>query len=291
MLPIPYESHYLNTNGIQLHTIQAGPTDGPLIVLLHGFPEFWYAWRKQIPFLVNLGYRVVAVDQRGYNLSDKPSEIRAYTLDELAADIFGILPALGREKMILVGHDWGGAVSWWFASKYPEVLEKLIVLNIPHHAIMKRTLLGSFKQKFRSSYMFFFQIPKLPEYLLSLGNYSIFATVLKKSSLPKTYSAEELLQYRKAWSQPKAIFSMLAWYRALVKAPSKRPENRRISVPTLLIWGKQDLFLGSEMAQPSIDLCDRGFLRFIPKATHWVQHEQPDQVNSLINTFLKATAI
>ena len=150
---------YIETNGIRLHVAQAGSDDKPLVILLHGFPEFSYGWRKQIPYLVEAGYRVWAPDQRGYNLSDKPEGLAAYSIDELAADVIGLIDAAGEKKVFLVGHDWGAAVAWWVAAKYPERLKKLITLNVPHHSVMRKTLRSNFSQLRKSWYIGFFQIP------------------------------------------------------------------------------------------------------------------------------------
>ncbi len=226
-------------------------------------------------------------DQRGYNLSDKPRGIAAYTMDELAADVAGLVAASGREKVFLVGHDWGAGVAWWVAGKYPQLLQKLVILNLPHGSIMQQNLRGNFKQLRKSWYVFFFQIPWLPEKLLRRRNWKMLIDSLVKSSRPGTFSAEELQGYREAWDRPDALKSMLNWYRAVIQKPPVSPANIRVTVPTLLIWGAQDKFLGREMAQPSIDLCDDGRLVFIEEATHWVHDEEPRRVNELMHDFLQ----
>lgn len=275
----------IHTNGIHLHVAQAGPGEGPLLILLHGFPEFWYGWRHQIPYLASAGYRVWAPDQRGYNLSDKPDGIAAYALDVLADDVIGLIEASGREKAFLVGHDWGAAVAWFAAAKYPNRIERMVVMNVPHGAVMKQHLRQNFAQLRRSWYIFFFQLPWLPEKLARLRNWHITARTLKNSSRPGTFTQNDLDAYRRAWSQPKACRSMLNWYRAILQKPPAPLKSNRITAPTLLIWGARDRFLGREMARPSIDLCDDGRLVFIEEATHWVQHEEAGRVNALIDTF------
>jgi len=281
------EHTYVTTNGIRLHVVEEGPRDGPLVLLLHGFPEFWYGWRRQIPYLAAAGCRVWAPDQRGYNLSDKPRGIAAYGLDALAADVVGLIDAAGRKKASLVGHDWGAAVAWHVAARYPERLEKLVVINVPHGAVMREHLRRSAAQRRKSWYIFFFQTPWLPEAVSRLGNWRLLAQALQKTSRPGTFSHADLALYREAWSQRRAFTSMVHWYRALFKQPPAAPVQRRISVPTLLIWGARDRFLGREMAQPSIDLCRDGRLVFVEEATHWVHHEEPDRVNALIDGFLR----
>lgn len=281
------EHQQITANGINLHVVQDGPSTGRLVILLHGFPEFWYGWRRQIPYLAAAGYRVWAPDQRGYNISDKPEGIAAYTLDELAADVIGLMDAAGEEKVFVVGHDWGAAVAWWVAAKYPARVARMVVINVPHGAVLTKHLRRNFTQMRKSWYMFFFQIPWLPESLARLKNWNMLAKSLKDSSRRGTFTNNDLDIYRQAWSQPKANTSMLNWYRAVMQKPPTPPENRRITVPTLLIWGAQDKFLGRELAQPSIDLCDDGRLVFFEEATHWVQHEEAGRVNELIDTFLR----
>ena len=278
---------FVETNGIRLNVVQDGPVDGPLVLMLHGFPEFSYGWKRQIPFLASAGYRVWAPDQRGYNVSDKPSGIAAYSLDELAADVVGLIDAAGREQVFLVGHDWGAAVAWWVAAKYPERLAKLVILNVPHGAVMREALRSNPVQRRKSRYIFFFQLPWLPERVLARQNWQRLVDSLTRTSRPGTFTAEDLDQYRQAWSQPHAVRSMLNWYRAMFQKPSKPPADARITVPTLLIWGARDKFLGRELAQPSIERCDDGRLVFIEEASHWVQHEEADRVNELIDTFLR----
>lgn len=278
---------FIETNRIRLNVAQDGPDEGPLVILLHGFPEFSYGWKKQIPALVSAGYRVWVPDQRGYNLSDKPEGLAAYSLDELAADVIGLIDAAGQRQAFLVGHDWGAAVAWWVAAKYPDRLKKMVVMNVPHGAVMSKHLRSNFAQLRRSWYIFFFQIPWLPEFLARLGNWKMLAELLKKSSHPDTFTDGDLDRYRQAWSQPKACKSMLNWYRSFVQKPPSPPASSRISVPTLLIWGAQDTAFGREMAQPSIERCDNGRLVFIEEATHWVQHDEAERVNQLVGTFLR----
>ena len=283
-----YEQAQIATNGVHLHVTQTGPQRGPLAILLHGFPEFWYGWRGQIPSLAAAGYRVWAPDQRGYNLSDKPRGMVAYNLDMLAADVVGLVDASGQERASLIGHDWGGAVAWWVAAKYPQRLERLVVINCPHGAVLRRHLRRSLAQQRRSWYMFFFQVPWLPEVVLRRANWRLLVRMLKESGTPQAFTATDLELYRRAWSQPGAVTAMLNWYRAMLQVPPEPAPRRPIEVPTLLIWGQQDKFLGQDMAQPSIDLCSAGRLVFVPDATHWVHLEQPDRVNTMLKEFLLA---
>lgn len=280
-----YRSRYVDTNNVRLHLIEAGPQEGPLLILLHGFPEFWYGWRHQIDAFAGAGFRVVVPDQRGYNLSDKPKDVAAYSLDQLSKDVIGLIDEAGHEKAYLVGHDWGAAVSWWTANRHPEKIIRLGILNAPHHKVMGQHLRRNRVQRRRSWYMFFFQLPWLPEMLMRLGNWSVAVRLLRMTGKTDTFSEADFDMYRQAWARPKAMTSMMNWYRAMMKVKAVRPADPRIHVPTLMLWGALDSALGSEMAQPSIDLCDQGRLIMLSEATHWVQHDAALQVNDLLLEF------
>ena len=286
MMEIRTQDKMIETNGIKLHIVQKGDSESPLVLLLHGFPEFWYGWRQQIDFLAGMGFRVVVPDQRGYNLSDKPKGIDAYRIDNLTLDIIGLIDALKYKKATIIGHDWGGMIAWQLAIKYPERLEKLIILNIPHPKVMKKTLLTSWRQKRKSWYIFFFQIPGFPELISSRIKFALLRKGLIKSSRRGTFSETDLKQYQEAWSKKNALRSMINWYRAAFRTMFEKSVKSYIDIPTLLIWGMKDFALISDMAQPSIDLCRKGRLVFIEEASHWVQHEEPDRVNSLIKDYL-----
>ncbi|MBN1665459.1 MAG: alpha/beta hydrolase [Anaerolineales bacterium] len=290
-MSIPLEHHRIITNGIRLHVVIAGPPGGKVVILLHGFPEFWRGWLKQIEPLVQAGYRLVVPDQRGYNLSDKPQGVSAYHIDTLAQDVIGLMDVVGQEKAVVIGHDWGAAVAWHLATHYPERVEKLAILNVPHPAIMVQTLRTSLTQLLKSWYMFFFQLPWLPEWLLGRNNAQGAAELLRRSGKPGTFTYEDLAEYRQACTQPGALTAMINWYRSSIRSGfgnSLRASRElpRIKVPTLMLWGKQDVALSHEMAQPSIDLCDDGKLVFFEDATHWLQHDKADEVNEQLLRFL-----
>jgi pimeloyl-ACP methyl ester carboxylesterase len=281
-----YETAYLETNGIKLHVVMAGPKEGQPVFLLHGFPEFWYGWRKQIPALAEAGYHVIVPDQRGYNLSDKPKGVRAYAIDKPVDDILGLMDLLGYEKINLIGHDWGAIVSWALAIWHPGRLHKLGILNVPHPAVMSNFLRrGDPEQLRRSWYFFTFQIPWLPEYLLSRNDWRRTVLALRGSGKIHTFTNEDINEYKRAWSQPGAMTAMLNWYRAARYLPKLLKETR-VKVPTLLIWGMHDAALNHRMARPSIDYCDDGKLVLFEDATHWVQHDEAESVNQLLIEFL-----
>ena len=286
MLPEGASERLVTTNGVRLHVVEAGPADGPLVVLLHGFPELWYGWRRQIEPLAEAGYRVLVPDQRGYNLSEKPRAVSAYRLDALAGDVVGLIENAGREKAAVVGHDWGGVVAWWLALTHAERLKRLAILNVPHPAVMRRHMLSSRRQLRRSWYIFFFQLPWLPEWFLRRRGFRNAVRALR-ASRPGTFSDADLEVYREAWGQPRALRSMVHWYRAALRAASRRPPSIRVSVETLMLWGCRDIALGREMAPPSIDLCDTGRLILFEKASHWLQHEEAESVTRLLLGFLE----
>ncbi|HEY5729833.1 MAG TPA: alpha/beta hydrolase, partial [Anaerolineales bacterium] len=280
------EHSYIETNGIKLHVVQAGPKSGVPVILLHGFPEFHYGWRKQIPAFVEEGCRVIVPDQRGYNLSDKPKGIKNYSTDILVEDIIGLIDALGYEKVNLVGHDWGAVVAWRLAIKYPEQLHKLSIMNAPHPAVTKKFLSRDFEQMRRSWYMMFFQLQWVPETILSTDNWRVITNTLRRSSKFNSFKDEDIEKYKAAWSQPSAMTSMLNWYRAAIRSRGERLDDVRVKVPTLMMWGIKDFALTHRMARPSMDYVDEGNLILFPEATHWVQHDAADEVNHYLIDFI-----
>jgi epoxide hydrolase 4 len=273
-------------NGVALHVVQAGPPDGPLVLLLHGCPEFWWGWRHQIGALARAGFLVWAPDQRGYGGSDRPARVQDYRIDTLAEDAAGLVAAAGRQAACVVGHDWGGGVAWWLALHRPELVTRLAVLNAPHPLAFRRALLTSPRQMLRSWYMALFALPRVPELLFSLRDGELMARALRNGSRPGTFTEEVLRPYRASWARPGALRGMFHWYRALVG--QRGPRAERVRVPTLLIWGARDVSLGRELAQPSIERCALGRLQLLETATHWLHHEEPTLVNELLRAHLCA---
>jgi epoxide hydrolase 4 len=270
--------------GIRLHYVEAG--EGPLVVLLHGFPEFWYSWRHQIPALAQAGFHVLAPDMRGYDLSDKPQSWRAYDAGLLAQDIAGLIRSFGEQSAFLVGHDWGAAVAYTLAMRHPEVVRRLAILNVPHPAHMLagfRTL----RQLRKSWYMFFFQIPRLPERLIARDHFSFAKRSLRTDS-KGVFSDEDLERYVEAWSQPGALTGMVNYYRAALR---RRPDTalaqmKPIEASTLVIWGMRDRYLGSELAAPGSEWVPNVRVEHIPEASHTVQNDAHERVNELLIEFL-----
>jgi epoxide hydrolase 4 len=275
---------YANINGVRLHYVEAG--EGPLVVLLHGFPEFWYSWRNQIDSLADAGFRVVAPDMRGYNLSDKPPAVKSYDADVLAADVAGLIRERGAERAFLVGHDWGAAVAWVTAMNHPDVVEKLAILNVPHPRRMLDGLRTP-RQLRKSWYMFFFQLPWLPERLERLGRHRFFRSALYDAK-PGAFSNEDIDRYVEAWEQPGALTGSINYYRAAFRNTPKQVEARikPVYAPTRVIWGENDRYIGRELAEPPrADVPNLDQVFRLPDASHWVQHDEPERVSELLIDF------
>lgn len=267
----------------------AGPKEGPAAVLLHGFPEFWYGWRKPIEPLAEAGFRVIVPDQRGYNRSSKPRGVASYTLGALVSDVIAIADQLGQKRIFLAGHDWGAAVAWSAALLHPERIAKLAIVNVPHPSVMRRFLSTRPRQMWQSWYILFFQTPWLPETIFSAFDFYLGRRALLRSSRPGTFSADDLAEYRGAWSEPGALTAMINWYRAAARYRT-RFADRIVRVPTRILWGERDKFLMSEMAVESLGYCAQGELFRFPEATHWLLHEEPAKVSELLVEFFDSAS-
>jgi pimeloyl-ACP methyl ester carboxylesterase len=275
---------------VSLHYVEAGSGDAPLVVLLHGFPEFWFGWRAQIASLAAAGFRVVAPDTRGYNLSSKPEGFKEYGVDLLAADIRGLIGELGAESALLVGHDWGGSIAWTVAMNHPEVVDRLAILNAAHPRRLSQGLKHP-SQLRKSWYFFFFATPGLPEEVVHLRDWHFFRHFLEDANPP--YTPEEIERYEEAWSQPGAAAGMINYYRASVRQSQKEAaaKLRPISAPTLVIWGERDSYLGSDLAEPERDdVPNLDRVERLPDASHWVHHDEAERVNQLLIDFFAPAA-
>ncbi|WP_266077256.1 alpha/beta fold hydrolase [Haladaptatus caseinilyticus] len=281
-------------NGVRLHYVEAG--DGPLVVLLHGFPEFWYSWRDQIPALADAGYHVVAPDLRGYNASEKPRGVGAYRLDELVGDVVGLIDQFDAEEAHVVGHDWGGAIAWEVASRHPDRVERLAILNAPHPDRF-RDVLRTPEQLRRSWYMFFFQLPWLPELFLSARDYTTIEEIFRDGTEnPDAFGESEVQRYVEAAAQPGALTGAINYYRALFRervpqelrtVVSGSRDDSDVSVPTLLIWGEEDTALGIELTEGLERWVPDIRVERLPDASHWVQNDEPERVNELLVEFFE----
>jgi pimeloyl-ACP methyl ester carboxylesterase len=273
---------FSDVNGVHLHYVEAGA--GPLVVLLHGFPEFWYAWRRQILPLAAAGFRVVAPDLRGFNLSGKPEAVAAYGLRTLVKDLHALIVSFGAARTSIVGHDWGAAVAWAFAMRHPEALERLAILNGPHPGSLLKGL-RSPRQLVRSWYMFFFQLPWLPEYAARRNGHALLLEPFRRLPAAARWDKAEEEAYQKAFEQPGALRAMINYYRAMFRAGSA-VRLKPIDSEVLISWGERDAYLGRSLAQPSAHWVPRARVEYLPEAGHFIQHEEPDLVNERLIDFL-----
>ncbi len=276
-------------DGVDLHVACAGPENGDPVVLLHGFPDFWFGWRHQIPALVEAGHRVYVPDRRGVNESDAPEGVSLYSLDDLAADALTVMNHATDEPVAVVGHDWGGAVAWWLATEFPERVDRVVAINAPHPVAMERRVFRDPLQALRSAYMGLFQVPEVPERLLEAANWRLLEAVLTSGTRQGAFDDAELYDYRQAWSRTGAE-SLLAPYRAAVRAPPEPPEPH-VAPPAAIMWGLEDPALSDALADDTADLCaDARTVRFTG-AGHWVHREAPETVNDLLVRFLDGESL
>lgn len=281
-----YDREYLcRVNGVELHVVEAGPEGGTPLLFLHGFPEFWYGWKNQIRFFASRGFRVIVPDQRGYNLSSKPVGVEFYKLGTLVKDIQELLTYLGLRDVFLAGHDWGGIVTWQLAVQHPELFKKVIVLNVPHPAALKSGF--SFIQVLKSWYIYFFQLPFLPEWMLKRKRFQKLVAMMGSTARGGTFKEYDMELYRQAWKG--SLKSMINWYRAMKYSREFRDHIRRpgiVHLPLLFIWGRQDATLSFKLAKASLQYCKDVKFLFFSDATHWVQHEKSEEVNDAIFNFI-----
>ena len=262
---------------MELHFVESG--SGPLVVLLHGFPEFWYSWRRQMPALASAGFRAVAPDLRGFNDSPRPRDVASYRLTHVITDVAELIERLGGQPCVLVGHDWGGLVAWYVAMSRPDLVRKLVVLNIPHPVPFLRELRNSTSQKLRMAYQLFFQPPFLPELVMPLLLPRLFPRL----------TSEEMAVYKKAWAKPGALRGMANYYRAIRKYRGElKPLIRRIDIPTLILWGEREPVFRPETLDGTEQWVPNLRIEKIARAGHFVQSDQPEIVNELLCEFARS---
>ncbi len=300
------EEKYVETNGVKLHTVIIGPDSGEPIILLHGFPDFWYGWKDVILGLKD-EFKLIVPDMRGYNLSDKPEGIDNYAIDLLVDDIKGLSEALNLGKFYLAGHDWGGPVAWGVAEKYPELIKKLIICNGPHPMVMANAIGKHKEQQQASSYILEFIKPKSADKLMA-NDFQILRAVMNMdfdtlrelfggsevvndSELPKrdkVLDDFDMGKYVEAWGQPGALHAGLNWYRAAVKAMGKRSKwTGIIKVPTLVMHGMADMALTEHTLEGLEDYVKDLKIVRIDGASHWVMFDAPEIVIKNIREFVK----
>jgi epoxide hydrolase 4 len=283
-----WQHRFIETNNIRLHCVEQG--EGDLVILLHGFPEFWYSWRYQIPALAK-HFKVVVPDLRGYNDSDKPEG--GYDIDTLTTDIQGLIQSLGYVKAHVVGHDWGGAIAWHFAQKFPLLLDRLAILNAPHPERFRQEFLSNFDQIQRSWYMLAFQVPAVPEWLIQRNLSRFVKTLFQDQSVRKgAFTTSDTEIYQAALEKPGAIAAALKYYRSFLSPQSwlnnwGRSPNL-ITSPTLVLWGEDDHFLSKKLTEGIETLINAPYrLKLLPQCGHWVQQEAPQTVNRELLDFLR----
>jgi pimeloyl-ACP methyl ester carboxylesterase len=291
--PPPLQRRRIDCGEVTLDCRLAGPEDAPLVVLLHGFPESWYSWRHQIAALAP-EFRVVAPTLRGYGESDRPSAVADYGIEHLVGDVRGLIRGLGRDRAAMVAHDWGGGIAWALAMDHPELCDKLVVCNCPHPAMMTRALRRNPRQLLRSWYMFFFQIPRLPEWILSRNDFAAlergFRGMVRRRDR-EVFSDLDLAALKEALRPPGATTAAIDYYRAAFRnqrAMRRYDDGRQIRCPTLLIWAEEDDALGKELTYGMEPLLAGPFsIEYVAGCGHWVQQERPEEVNRALLEFLR----
>lgn len=289
----PPHSRRVEANGLRFHVLECGQGER-LALCLHGFPELSCSWRHQLPLLARLGYRVWAPDLRGYGASDRPPRTRDYDLDLLLGDVAGLIDASGCRETLLVGHDWGGIIAWLFASERLRRLDRLVVMNCPHPAAAREA--AGLRQLARSWYMFFFQLPWLPERVLRAAGGRRLVRMLRRSAKRPDVFPEDMLEaFRAAVVQPGAAKAMIDYYRMLFRGPGarrlRRAGPRVIETPTLLLWGDADIALGVETTRGTERYVPNLTLRILPGVSHWVQQDAPDTVNAMLEAWLEGREV
>ena len=276
---------YAQIGGVKLHYATSG--DGErLVVLLHGFPEFWYSWRHQLAALGD-EFTVVAPDLRGYHWSDKPAHVADYKLEKLVDDVLGLIRHFRHEKAAIVGHDWGAAIAWSIAENHPEAVSKLVCMQVPPMSVWVRNL--TFRQALASWHMYFFQIPVLPELIFRQGDFALAERLFRRLAAdPEFFSAEEIEKYKDAWREPGALTAAINYYRAnTLDLFFKRRESGKIKVPTLFIYGEKDSAILPETVRNVKEAVEAEYEEVrIPDSGHWVQQEAADAVNDTLLEFL-----
>ena len=286
LAPTDIRHAYAELSEVKLHYAEAGPSSGRLVVMLHGYPDFWYSWRHQMPALAQRGFRVVAPDMRGYNLSDKPSGVGAYRIERLVGDVRELIEHLGGGRAHVAGHDWGGVVAWYFAMAHPVLLDRLAILNAPHPRRYVRGI--DPRQMMRSWYIGFFQLPWLPERFVSRNDYEVLRKLFRYDPARKdAFTEEDVELYVEAARRSDALTYPINYYRALLRPnPVPALRWRAIERPVQVIWGERDRFLGPALAAPDRTWVPDVVVHRLPEASHWVHHDEPDKVNDLLLGFL-----
>lgn len=285
---------YRTVGDLRFHVATCGEGDR-LALCLHGFPECWYSWRHQMPVLAELGYRVWAPDLRGYGETDKPAALGDYAIEKLMGDVAGLIDGSGARSTLLVAHDWGAIIAWYFAMRETRSLDRLVIMNVPH-PFAALPAMRTFRQLRRSWYALFFQLPRLPELLLASRGHRAIGEAFRRTAVhPERFPDEVLAVYREAAAQPGALTAMLNYYRAFVRgrgaARQRRLGVRTIETPTLMIWGEQDVALTRETTFGTGEYVPDLTLRYLAQASHWVQQDAPETVEAMLRAWLQGDTV
>jgi epoxide hydrolase 4 len=283
----PVRHERFSTGELSLHVVRAGGGESP-VILLHGFPERWSTWLNQIDPLVDAGFDVWMPDLRGYGDSDRPRERSAYALPRLVADVTAMVTGSGAERASIVGHDWGGVVAWAFARTHPELLDRLIILNAPHPSVFAREIRRP-RQAIRSAYIAFFQLPGVPEALLSFGNFRLVRRMFEGARGDRGQVSERQIgSYLEGLRQPGALRAALDYYRANRRGARGGLSRGPLARPTLVLWGERDPALGTGLLEGLDRFVSQLTIERFPDVGHWVQNEVPVEVNAKMIAFLTA---
>lgn len=291
-LDVPVEHDRAAPNGVDLHVVAAGPDDGDPVVCLHGFPECWYTWKHQIPALAAAGYRVLAPDLRGANRTGKPKSVAAYRLAELTGDVAGLVEDLADGSARVLAHDFGGLVAWRLAATRPDLVDRLVVANAPHLAVYDRHLRSSLAQLRKSWYVFYFQLPRLPEVGLSYDDCAVIESLYREQVSPAAITDTDVERFKAAAARDGALRAMVHWYRALgrqylsgIVRGRGPPAAGAVAVPTLLCWGENDHALSAALVDDHRDVVTDLAIDRHPDAGHWVHFDAKEAVNDAVLDF------
>jgi len=284
------KTRFVDANGMRFEVDECG-SGNVLALCLHGFPEHSFSWRYQLPMLAELGYRAWAPNLRGYGASSRPEGIESYSLENLLADVAGLIDESGCEETILIAHDWGAVIAWYFAIRAIRPLKKLIICNVPHPVPAQQAMRGGMSQLKKSWYIFFFQLPKIPEFLLGRNEARGIGQMIRDSSVDHGRFPDEVIDvYSRNAAQPGALTAMINYYRALVRGGGAKRQGQQgypvIETPTLMIWGEDDAALTKETTYGTEKVVSHLTIRYLPRVSHWVQQEAPDVVNPMMRAFL-----
>jgi pimeloyl-ACP methyl ester carboxylesterase len=287
------ETRMIYANGYEFEVDVCGDGDR-LALCLHGFPEHSFSWRHQLPMLADLGYRAWAPNLRGYGHSPRPDTMAAYSIEDLMGDVAGLIDAARPQETVLIAHDWGAVIAWYFAMRQLRPLSRLIICNVPHPGAMGQAM--GWQQLRRSWYVLFFQIPRLPEWLLGRDRARAIGEMMRRSAChPERFPDDAMAVYSNNAAQPGALTAMINYYRALIRGGGARRQQQQgfpvIRTPTLMIWGEEDVALTKETTYGTAQWVQDLTIRYLPNVSHWVQQDAPEAVNAMMKAFLRSEPV